>query len=136
MTLNAIAPLIVAWLANSERTNLTLMSPDASLTATVLTVLAVALLNPSNRSAFKLVTTVVDATVKGAVPVATVEFKVLANTAPLTPAPPVTNNVPVAVVVLAMPAPNVTCPLAVISILFKGVALAPIFSKVSDSAVV
>ena len=40
--------------------------------------------NPSNKSAFKFVTTVVDATVKGAVPVAWVEVKVVARATPTT----------------------------------------------------
>ena len=43
---------------------------EASLTTTVLAVDAVAVLYPSSKSAFKLVTSVFDVTVSGAVPVA------------------------------------------------------------------
>jgi hypothetical protein len=77
LILNAIAPLIVAWLANSDLTNLTFISPLLSLTATVLTVLACAELNPFNRLEFKFETTVFDATINGAVPLATVDCTVV-----------------------------------------------------------
>ena len=48
--------------------------PEASLATIVDAVFAVALLSPSSKSAFKLLTRVVDDTTNGAVPVATLEM--------------------------------------------------------------
>ena len=52
------------------------MFPPVSLTTTVLAVLAVEVSYPSNKSAFRLVTLVVDATTNGAIPVAVLDIKV------------------------------------------------------------
>ena len=56
--------------------------PSASRITTVFPVAAVAVLNPSSKSAFKFVTLVVDATTNGAVPVATFDSNVEATTLP------------------------------------------------------
>ena len=58
------------------------MLPFASRTATVSAAVVTEVLYPSNRSALRFVTLVVDATTKGAVPVATFDSSVLATTLP------------------------------------------------------
>lgn len=71
-------------------TTLAAKLPLASRDTRVLPVLVLSALSPSTRSAFRLDTFVVDVTVNGAVPVATVEVRVGADTplyAVRTPAP-------------------------------------------------
>jgi hypothetical protein len=93
---------------------LPLILPSALRTTTVFADVAVSVLYPSSKSAFRFVTLVVDATTIGAVPFATFDSNVLAITVPAVPrlptlALPVTLNVPP-----VDKLPPVTVPVAVI----------------------